>query len=102
MQFKIASLAKPFVATLILQLVGQGKSRSTTTSPSGSRARAGRRAGHPSEPERRRTSIVVVSTKIADAITPPPMFQALAMAVLGPHLGFGLTPAQALKPNNFG
>jgi D-alanyl-D-alanine carboxypeptidase len=43
-----------------------------------------------------------VSTKIADAITPPPMFQALAMAVLGPHLGFGLTPAQALKPNNFG
>jgi hypothetical protein len=30
------------------------------------------------------------------------MFQALAMAVLGPHIGFGLTPAQALKPNSFG
>jgi hypothetical protein len=24
------------------------------------------------------------------------------MAVFGPHSGFGLTPAQALKPNSFG
>jgi D-alanyl-D-alanine carboxypeptidase len=50
----------------------------------------------------RRTTIEVVSTKQPNAITPPPMFQALAMAVLGTHLGFGLTPAQALKPNDFG
>ena len=50
----------------------------------------------------RRTAIEVVSTKQPNAITPPPMFQALAMAVLGPHIGFGLTPAQALKPNSFG
>jgi hypothetical protein len=27
------------------------------------------------------------------------MFQALAMAVFGRHIGFGLTPAEALKPN---
>jgi D-alanyl-D-alanine carboxypeptidase len=47
----------------------------------------------------RRTAIEVVSTKSPNAITPPPMFQALAMAVFGPHIGFGLTPAQALKPN---
>jgi D-alanyl-D-alanine carboxypeptidase len=46
-----------------------------------------------------RTTIEVVSTKIAEAWTPPPMFQALAMTVLGPHLGFGITPAQALTPN---
>ena len=50
----------------------------------------------------RRTSIVVVSTKQPNAITPPPMFQALAMAVFGQHIGFGLTPEQALKPNSFG
>jgi len=50
----------------------------------------------------RRTAIQVVSTKQPNAITPPPMFQALAMAVFGPHIGFGLTPAQALKPNTFG
>ena len=50
----------------------------------------------------RRTTIEVVSTKQPNAITPPPMFQALAMAVFGAHIGFGLTPAQALKPNNFG
>ena len=50
----------------------------------------------------RRTAIEVVSTKSPNAITPPPMFQALAMAVFGPHSGFGLTPAQALKPNSFG
>jgi D-alanyl-D-alanine carboxypeptidase len=49
----------------------------------------------------RRTAIEVVSTKQPNAITPPPMFQALAMAVFGRHIGFGLTPAQALKPNCF-
>jgi len=49
----------------------------------------------------RRTAIEVVSTKQPNAITPPPMFQALAMAVFGPNIGFGLTPAQALKPNSF-
>ena len=49
----------------------------------------------------RRTTIVVVSTKQPNAITPPPMFQALAMAVFGAHIGFGLTPAQALEPNTF-
>jgi D-alanyl-D-alanine carboxypeptidase len=50
----------------------------------------------------RHTAIEVVSTKQPNAITPPPMFQALAMAVFGKHIGFGLTPAQALKPNDFG
>ncbi len=49
----------------------------------------------------RRTTIEVLSTKQPNAITPPPMFQALAMAVFGAHIGFGLTPAQALKPNSF-
>ena len=50
----------------------------------------------------RRTSIVVVSTKQPNAITPPPMFQALAMAVFGEKIGFGLTLEQALEPNDFG
>jgi D-alanyl-D-alanine carboxypeptidase len=50
----------------------------------------------------RRTAIEVVSTKQPNATTPPPMFQALAMAVFGSQIGFGLTPAQALKPNTFG
>ncbi|MEU6984452.1 hypothetical protein ABZ946_13690 [Streptomyces sp. NPDC046324] len=36
------------------------------------------------------------------AITPPPMFQALAMAVYGPDIGFGLTPEQALEPTYTG
>ena len=49
----------------------------------------------------RRTSIVVVSTKQPNAITPPPMFQALAMAVFGEDIGFGLTLEQALEPNYF-
>jgi hypothetical protein len=49
----------------------------------------------------RRTAIEVVSTKQPNAITPPPMFQALGMAVFGRHIGFGLTPARALKPNCF-
>ena len=46
----------------------------------------------------RQTAIEVVSTKQPNAITPPPMIQALAMAVYGPDIGFGLTPAQALAP----
>lgn len=50
----------------------------------------------------RQTSIVVVSTKQPNAITPPPMFQALAMAVFGEKIGFGLSIEQALKPNDFG
>jgi D-alanyl-D-alanine carboxypeptidase len=47
----------------------------------------------------RKTAIVVVSTKAANAVTPPPTAQALAMAIYGPNIGFGLTPAQALTPN---
>ncbi|MFA3835219.1 hypothetical protein [Streptomyces aureus] len=46
----------------------------------------------------RRTAIEVVSTKNPNAITPPPMFQALAMAVHGTDIGFGITPEQALAP----
>jgi hypothetical protein len=30
------------------------------------------------------------------------MLQALAMAIDGPDIGFGLTPEQALEPNLFG
>jgi len=43
-----------------------------------------------------------VSTKQPNAITPTRMFQALAMAVYGPNIGFGLTPAQALAPSYTG
>jgi D-alanyl-D-alanine carboxypeptidase len=46
----------------------------------------------------RNTSIAVVSTKNPNAVTPPPMVQALAMAVYGTDMGFGLTPDQALAP----
>jgi D-alanyl-D-alanine carboxypeptidase len=46
----------------------------------------------------RRTTIEVVSTKNPNAITPPPMFQALAMAIYSTDIGFGLTPDQALAP----
>jgi D-alanyl-D-alanine carboxypeptidase len=49
----------------------------------------------------RRTTIEVVSTKNPNAITPPVMIQALAMGVFGPDIGFGLTPAEALRPNTF-
>lgn len=52
-------------------------------------------------PSRPILQLAVVSTKQANAITPPPMLQALAMAVFGDHIGFGLTPAQALAPNDF-
>ena len=47
------------------------------------------------------TSIVVASTKNPNAITPPPMIQALAMAVYGNDVDFGLTLTQALEPNTF-
>ncbi len=50
----------------------------------------------------RRTGIQVVSMKQINAITPPPMFQALAMTVFGGRLGFGLSLAEALEPNCFG
>jgi D-alanyl-D-alanine carboxypeptidase len=50
----------------------------------------------------RKTTIVVASTKQANAITPTRMFQALAMDVYGPNIGFGLTPAQALAPSYTG
>lgn len=50
----------------------------------------------------RETTIEVVSTKQPNALTPPPMFQALAMDLYGPNIGFGLTPAQAATPNYTG
>jgi D-alanyl-D-alanine carboxypeptidase len=50
----------------------------------------------------RHTTIEVVSTKQPNAITPTRMFQALAMAVYGPNIGFGLTPSQALAPSYTG
>jgi D-alanyl-D-alanine carboxypeptidase len=49
----------------------------------------------------RPTAIAVVSTKNPNAITPPVVIQALGMAVFGPHVGFGLTPAEALRPIHF-
>jgi D-alanyl-D-alanine carboxypeptidase len=50
----------------------------------------------------RHTTIAVVSTKQGDAVTASPMFQALAMDVFGPSIGFGITPAQALAPTYSG
>jgi D-alanyl-D-alanine carboxypeptidase len=50
----------------------------------------------------RHTTIEVVSTKLPNAVTPPPMIQALAMDLYGPNIGFGLTPAQAIQPNTTG
>jgi hypothetical protein len=46
----------------------------------------------------RETTIQVVPTKEPGPITPSPMVQALAM--YGPDIGFGLTPAQALAPTH--
>jgi hypothetical protein len=46
-----------------------------------------------------KTTIEVASMKMPNAITPPPMMQALAMALAGNELDFGLTPAQAMAPN---
>jgi D-alanyl-D-alanine carboxypeptidase len=50
----------------------------------------------------RHTTIEVVSTKQPNPITPTRMFQALAMALYGPHSNFGLTPAEALAPSYTG
>jgi D-alanyl-D-alanine carboxypeptidase len=50
----------------------------------------------------RKTAIAVVFTKQGNAITVAPMLQALAMAVYGKNIGFGLTPAQALAPSYTG
>ena len=50
----------------------------------------------------RHTTIEVVSTKQPNAVTPTRMFQALAMDVYGPNIGFGLTPSQALAPSYTG
>jgi D-alanyl-D-alanine carboxypeptidase len=50
----------------------------------------------------RQTTIEVVSTKQPDAVTPTRMFQALAMDVFGPDMGFGLTPAEAIAPTYTG
>ena len=47
----------------------------------------------------RHTTIQVVSTKQGNAITVSRMFQALAMDLYGPNIGFGLTPAQAIAPS---
>jgi D-alanyl-D-alanine carboxypeptidase len=50
----------------------------------------------------RHTTIEVVSTKQGNAITPTRMFQALAMDLYGPNIGFGLTPTQAIAPSYTG
>jgi D-alanyl-D-alanine carboxypeptidase len=50
----------------------------------------------------RKTAIAVASTKQGNAISVAPMRQALAMAVYGRNIGFGLTPAQALAPSYTG
>ncbi len=50
----------------------------------------------------RRTTIEVMSTKQPNAITPTRMFQALAMDLYGPKIGFGITRAQALAPSYTG
>jgi D-alanyl-D-alanine carboxypeptidase len=50
----------------------------------------------------RQTTISVVSMKQPNPITPTRMFQAVAMAVFGTNIGFGLTPAQALAPSYTG
>jgi D-alanyl-D-alanine carboxypeptidase len=47
------------------------------------------------------TTIAVVSMKLANAITPPPMIQALGIALYGDDVDFGLTLEQALEPNSF-
>jgi hypothetical protein len=44
-------------------------------------------------------TIEVASMKMPNAITPPPMMQALAMAVAGDDVDFGLTLDQAMAPN---
>ena len=44
-------------------------------------------------------TITVATTKMWSAITPPPMMQALAIAVYGDEVDFGLTLEQAMEPN---
>jgi D-alanyl-D-alanine carboxypeptidase len=45
------------------------------------------------------TTIEVVSMKTPNALLPPPIMQALAIAVYGDKVNFGLTLDQAMKPN---
>ena len=45
------------------------------------------------------TTIQVATTKMPSAITPPPMMQALAIALYGDDVDFGLTLDQAMEPN---
>src|SRR5438046_7099305 len=45
------------------------------------------------------TTIEVATTKMWSAINPPPMMQALAMAVYGTKVDFGLTLERAMEPN---
>ena len=45
------------------------------------------------------TTIAVATTKVWSAINPPLMLQALAMAVYGDDVDFGLTLDQAMEPN---
>lgn len=44
-------------------------------------------------------TIAVATTKVWSAINPPPMMQALAIAVFGDAVDFGLTLDQAMAPN---
>ncbi|MGH9079844.1 MAG: hypothetical protein ACRDYE_07195 [Acidimicrobiales bacterium] len=50
----------------------------------------------------RQTTIVVVSTKQPNAVTPTRMSQALAMDVYDPNIGMSLSPAQAITPTYMG
>lgn len=45
------------------------------------------------------TTIAVATTKMWSAINPPPMMQALAIALYGDDVDFGLTLDQAMEPN---
>jgi D-alanyl-D-alanine carboxypeptidase len=45
------------------------------------------------------TTISVATTKVWSAINPPPMMQALAIAIFGDEVDFGLTLDQAMAPN---
>jgi D-alanyl-D-alanine carboxypeptidase len=45
------------------------------------------------------TTISVATTKMWSAINPPPMMQALAIALYGDEVDFGLTLEQAMEPN---
>ena len=45
------------------------------------------------------TTIAVATTKMPNAINPPPIMQALAIALYGDDVDFGLTLDQAMAPN---